>query len=133
MYTPLHPILYSKIGVYRGISFFSSSAGAEGSGYSWSGVRPSVDVVNNFKHHQTACPIKAKFYMEPMGNESLGERKFRGNESFFAACGSNDQDGRHAHIWLKPFNNLLLQNRQADFHETWYVASGTPAHHSLFK
>ena len=21
----------------------------------------------------------------------------------------------------------------ADFHETWYVASGTPAHHSLFK
>ena len=33
----------------------------------------------------------------------------------------------------KPFKNLLLQNRQADFHETWYVASGTPAHHSLFK
>ena len=22
---------------------------------------------------------------------------------------------------------------QADFHQTWYVASGTPAHHSLFK
>ena len=22
--------------------------------------------------------------------------------------------------------NLLLQNRQADFHETWYVAFGTP-------
>ena len=21
----------------------------------------------------------------------------------------------------------------SDFHETWYVASGTPAHHSLFK
>ena len=34
---------------------------------------------------------------------------------------------------VKPFKNLLLQNRQADFHETWYVASGTPAHHSLFK
>ena len=29
--------------------------------------------------------------------------------------------------------NLLLQNRRADFHETWYVASGTPAHHSLCK
>ena len=28
---------------------------------------------------------------------------------------------------------LLLRNWQADFHETWYVASGTPAHHSLFK
>ena len=33
----------------------------------------------------------------------------------------------------KPFKNLLLRNRWTDFHETWYVASGTPAHHSLFK
>ena len=32
-----------------------------------------------------------------------------------------------------PSKNLLLRNRQADFHETWYVALGTPAHHSLFK
>ena len=29
--------------------------------------------------------------------------------------------------------NLLLWIWQADFHETWYVASGTQAHHSLFK
>ena len=34
---------------------------------------------------------------------------------------------------VKTIKNLLLQNRQADFHKTWYVASGTPAHHSLFK
>ena len=27
----------------------------------------------------------------------------------------------------------LLQNRWADIPETWYVASGTLAHHSLFK
>ena len=33
---------------------------------------------------------------------------------------------------VKTLKNLLLQNRQADFHETWYVASGTPAHHSLY-
>ena len=33
----------------------------------------------------------------------------------------------------KHFKNLLLQNPWTDFHETWYVASGTPAHHSLFK
>ena len=39
----------------------------------------------------------------------------------------------YAYIWSKPFKNLLLQNRQADFHKTWYVASGTPANHSLFK
>ena len=57
----------------------------------------------------------------------------RGNDILFAASGSHDQDGRHAHIWYKPFKNLLLQNRRADFHETWYVALGTPAHHSLFK
>ena len=36
-------------------------------------------------------------------------------------------------IYGKYLKNLLLQNRRADFHETWYVASGTPAHHSLFK
>ena len=34
---------------------------------------------------------------------------------------------------VKTLKNLLLQNRRADFHETWYVASGTPAHHSLYK
>ena len=33
----------------------------------------------------------------------------------------------------KPFKNLLLQNRLDNFHETWYVASGTPAHQKLFK
>ena len=27
----------------------------------------------------------------------------------------------------------LLQNQWADIHDTWYVASGTLAHHSLFK
>ena len=57
----------------------------------------------------------------------------RGNRILFAACGSHDQDGRQAHIWQKPFKNLLLRNWSADFHETWYVASGTPAHYSLFK
>ena len=32
----------------------------------------------------------------------------------------------------KTFKNLL-RYRHAAYHETWYVASGTPAHHSLFK
>ena len=57
----------------------------------------------------------------------------RGDESLIAKSRSHDQDGRHAHIWLKPLKNLLLQNRWADFHETLYVASGTSAHHSLIK
>ena len=36
-------------------------------------------------------------------------------------------------IYGKILQNLLLRNQQADFHETWYVASRTPDHHSLFK
>ena len=55
-----------------------------------------------------------------------------GNESLIAKSGSHDQDGRHAHIWYKQLKNLL-QNQRADFHKTWYVASGTPAHHNLLK
>ena len=57
----------------------------------------------------------------------------RGDGSLIAKSRSHDQDGRHAHIWEKPLKNLLLQNRQANFHETWYVAFGTLAHHSLIK
>ena len=55
-----------------------------------------------------------------------------GNESLFEASESHDQDGRHAHIWYKPIKNLL-RNQLTDSHETWYVASGTLARHSLFK
>ena len=35
------------------------------------------------------------------------------------------------HVYGK--NPFLLRNRQADFHETWYIASDTPAYHSLYK
>ena len=104
--------------------------------YSCSGVRPSVVrrrrtssyvVVHNFKH--LLLRNRWADQSQILCGASLG----RGNEILFAASGSHDQDGRHAHIWSKPFKNLLLQNRRADFHETWYVALGTPAHHSLFK
>ena len=95
--------------------------------YSCSSVRPSyVVVVHNFKH--LLLRNRLAYQSQILCEASLG----RGNESLFAASGSHDQDGRHAHIWEKPFKNLL-QNRQADFHKTRYVASGTPAHHSLFK
>ena len=29
-------------------------------------------------------------------------------------------------------SKFFYRNRQADFHENWYVASGTPVHYSLF-
>ena len=69
-------------------------------------------VINNFKHLllQNRLPDQSQI----LCRASLG----RGKESLFAASGSHDQDGRHAHIWEKLFKNLLLQNQQSDFHET---------------
>ena len=62
--------------------------------YPWSGVRrPSVrrrPQCSNIFFSETAQPIKAKFYVEPPW---VGGTKF-----LFAASGSHDQDGRHAHI-----------------------------------
>ena len=85
-------------------------------GYSWSGVRPSSSVrpsvVNNFK--RLLLRNRWADQSQILCGASLG----RGNEILFAAFGSHDQDGRHAHIWSKPFKNLLLQNRRADFHKT---------------
>ena len=36
-------------------------------------------------------------------------------------------------VELKKLKKSSSLERKADFHETWYVASGTPAHYSLFK
>ena len=71
-----------------------------------------VVVVHNFKHLllRNRLPDQSQI----LCGASLG----RGNESLFAASGSHDQDGCHAHIWYKLFKNILLQNRQDDFHET---------------
>ena len=67
-------------------------------------------------------------------NQTLYESfQVQWNENLMTWCWSHDQDGRHTHIWWKPLKNLILQNRQADFHETWYVALGTSVHHNLFK
>ena len=84
--------------------------------YPWSGVcRPSVRPFTMLKH---LLRNRLTDQSQILCGASLG----RGNDILFAASGSHDQDGRHAHIWSKPFKNLLLQNRLADFHETWYVA-----------
>ena len=97
--------------------------------YPWSGVRrPSVR-----RRLSTMLKHLLRNRLVDQSQILCGASLGKGNDILFAASGSHDQDGRHAHIWSKPFKNLLLQNRRADFHETWYVASGTPAHHSLFK
>ena len=54
------------------------------------------------------------------------------NKSLYNRSRSHDQDGRHAKHVKNP-KNILLWNRWTDFNETWYVTSGTLAHHSLYK
>ena len=85
-------------------------------GYPCSGVRPSSTISNIFS--KTAWPIKAKFYVEPPW--VVGTKVYTRHLGHMTKMATMSK-------------NLLLQNRQADFHKTWYVASGTPAHHSLFK
>ena len=85
--------------LYLSLAHISRRLIGELIGYSWSGVRPSVVrrpsvvVVNNFKHPllQNRLPKQSQILSEAC----LG----RGNDSLFAACGSHDLDGRHAHIW----------------------------------
>ena len=52
----------------HGYIFFSSpepKAHGELIVYPWSGVRPSLSTISNIFFSETACPIKAKFYVEP--------------------------------------------------------------------
>ena len=63
-------------------------------GYSWSGVRPSSSsVVNNFK--RLLLQNRWADQSQILCGASLG----RGNDILFAASGSHDQHGSHAHIW----------------------------------
>ena len=117
----------------RGIDHFlahlSRRLSGELIGYPRSGVRPSSVVVrpftfSNIFSSETAWPIKAKFYVEsPWEGGTKVCINGPGHMTKMAAMP----------IYGKNLKNLLLQNRRADFHETWYVASGTPTHHSLYK
>ena len=86
-----------------------------------SGVRPFT--FSNISS-VAAWPIKAKFYVEPPWE--------RGTKVCINGPGHMTKLAATP-IYGKNLKNLLLQNQRADFHETWYVASGTPAHHSLYK
>ena len=86
-----------------------------------SSVRPST--ISNFFSSETAWPIKAKFYVES---------PWQGGKKVYINGPGHMTKMTAMPIYRKTFKNLFLQNRRADFHETWYVASGTPAHHSLY-
>ena len=87
-----------------------------------SSVRPST--FSNIFSCETARPIKAKFYVEP---------PWEGGTKIYINGPGHMTKMAAMPIYGKNLKNLLLQNQRADFHETWYVASGTPAHHNLYK
>ena len=64
----------------------------------------------------TANPIKAKFYVEPLW---IGETKVSSRHLGHMTKMADMP------IYGKTLQNLLLWNRRADFHETWYIASGS--------
>ena len=94
--------------------------------YPWSGVRRTSSSSTMLKHFLLRNRLADRSQI--LCGASLG----RGNEIFSRHLDHMNKIAATPIYGKKPFKNLLLQNRQADFHETWYVASGTPAHHSLF-
>ena len=98
-------------------------------GYLWSGVRP-------LSSSSPFTMLKDLLLWNRFANQSqilcgasLGRRKWY----FVCSIWVTWPRWLPCPYMVKTFKNLLFQNRRADFHETWYVASGTPAHHSLFK
>ena len=66
-------------------------------GYSWPGVRPSVR-----PSASSFTILKDLLLRNRLANQSqilCGASLGRGNDILFAASGSHDQDGCHAHIW----------------------------------
>ena len=64
--------------------------------YQWSGVRrPSVRRPSSTMLKDLLLRNRQSDQSQILCGASLG----RGNDILFAASGSHDQDGRHAHIW----------------------------------
>ena len=82
--------------VHRFLAHLSQRLIGELIGYPWSGVRPSSvrpSVVNNFKR------LLLRNHLADQSQILCGASLGRGDDILFAASGSHDQDGRHAHIW----------------------------------
>ena len=75
--------------------------------------------------------LKNSWVFRNLSCESLWEQ---GNvKVFFQMRWSHDQDDRHALIWLKRFEKLLLQNQWAVYNWTWYVALYAHASFDIFE
>ena len=94
-------------------------------GYRCSSIRTYV-VANNFKHLLLQNPLPNQSQI--LGGASL----VRGMKVCLRHLGHMTKMAPTPTYGKNPSKNLL-RNRRIDLHKTWYVASGTPAHHSLFK
>ena len=73
---------------------------------------------------KTACPIKAKFYVEP---------PWEGGTKVYINGPGHMTKMAAMPIYGKNLKNLLFQNHKSYDLETWHVASGTQALQSLCK
>ena len=79
---------------------------------------------SNVFSSETARPIKAKFFVEP---------PWEGGTKVCINGPGHMTKMAAMPIYGKNLKKSSSPEPGADFHETWYVASGTPAHHSLYK
>ena len=68
-------------------------------GYPWSGVRPSASVSSVRPSFTMLKDLLLRNRLADQSQILCGASLGRGNDILFAASGSHDQDGRHAHIW----------------------------------
>ena len=85
-------------------------------------VRPST--FSNVFSYETAWPIKAKFYVEP---------PWEGGTKVYINGPGHVTKMAATPIYGKNPSKIFFSRTGGPIHETWYVASGTPAHHSLYK
>ena len=132
MYLPL-PVTITKSaeGPYFILAHLSRRLIGELIVYPCSGVRRRcrcrrrcLPPFSNVFSSETAWPIKAKFYVEP---------PWEGGTKVCIMVQVTRPRWPPCPYMVKTLKNLLLQNQLADFHETWYVASRTPAYYSLYK
>ena len=128
---PFYMVKLGLTGVYI-LAHLSRRLIGELIGYSWSGVRPSSVRPSSFTMLKDLLRNRFANQSQILCGASLG----RGNDILFAASGSMTKIATTPIYGKNPSKIFISRTgveRPITFHETWYVASGTPAHHSLFK
>ena len=89
------------------------------------GQRACTNKNSNWIFSETTVPIWTKFCMKAF--------RYKEMEIWWHDAGHLTKKATTPIYGKNPSKSSLLWNRRAAFHETWYVASRTPSHHSFFK